>query len=647
MSVAGAERPEGGKAPARPWHRWAIVAGLFALLLYASMRGSAPSDTGMIRYSDFYRLVDDGKVDAVAIHGDEVVGRLRAPETLDGHSLQRFRTRLPPQRDDQLLPLLRNKGVQIDVEEAQGSTWLPLVFGVLPWLLIFGFWYWMSRQARGVLSDSGPIGKLVRNKAHRFDAEKDVPVRMSDVAGLEGAKRELGEVIQFLRDPKPFQRLGVRIPRGVLLVGPPGTGKTLLARAVAGEAGVPFFSISGSDFIEMFVGVGAARVRELFAECKRFAPAILFIDEIDAVGRARGTGLGGGHDEREQTLNQLLNEMDGFERNDRTVVLAATNRPDVLDAALLRAGRFDRQIVLDRPAYAARKAILAVHARGKPLAHDVNLDDIARATPGFSGADLANLVNEAAIRAARRSADLVTAADFDAAMERIVLGDVRETVLSEHERRRVAVHEGGHALVAYLNPFSEPPRRVSILPRGQTLGATTQKLETDRYIVTRRELEAKLNVLMAGYAAERLVFDDVSTGAEDDLRKASRIAQQMVANYGMSTDLGPIHLELQTEHPFLGRRVAEEPMVSDATAYSVEQESRRILLTALEIAERQVESHRDALEELTRALLEHETLDEDALMAILRRAEPHVDRAAPRVQTGHAALQFERDPRGP
>jgi cell division protease FtsH len=627
----------------RAWHRWLIVAALLGVLLYASTRSSGtPADASPIRYSDFYALVQDGKVDSVTLRGEDVIGRLKGPEAVGGRTLERFRTR-KPERDEQLLPMLRDKGVAIDVEETQSSPWLPLLFGVLPWLLIFGFWYWMSKQARGVLSDAGPIGKLVKNKAHRFDAEKDVPVRMNDVAGLEAAKRELGEVVQYLRDPRPFTRLGVRIPRGVLLVGPPGTGKTLLARAVAGEAGVPFFSISGSDFIEMFVGVGAARVRELFAEAKRNAPSILFIDEIDAVGRARGTGLGGGHDEREQTLNQLLNEMDGFERNDRTVVIAATNRPDVLDAALLRAGRFDRQVVLDRPAFVARKAILAVHARNKPLAKDVDLEDVARATPGFSGADLANLVNEAAIRAARRSADHVTAADFDSAMERIVLGDVRETVLSDHEKRRVAVHESGHALVAYLNPHSEPPRRVSILPRGQSLGATQQRLESDRYIVTKRELEAKLRVLMAGYAAERLVFDDVSTGAEDDLRKASRIAQQMVANYGMSPELGPVHLELSNEHPFLGRRVAEEAMVSDAAAYGVEQEARRILLEAMEIAENQVATHKEGLDELVHQLLEHETLDEESLLEILRRTEPYVERAAPRVPTGHAALQFESD----
>jgi cell division protease FtsH len=635
-----ANRPQGG------WLRWALLVALLGFLLYASMRGTPPTASSSVRYGDFYRLVEEGRVARVTFRGDEAVGEMREGTTLDGRAVTHFKTRLPSPRDEALLPLLREHRVTLDIEPSDGSSWIPLVLGMLPWVLILGFWLWMSRQARGALSDAGSLGRLVRGKAHRFDSERDVSVRMSDVAGLDSAKRELGEVIEFLRHPEPFQKLGVRIPRGLLLVGPPGTGKTLLARAVAGEAGVPFFSISGSSFIEMFVGVGAARVRELFAECKRNSPAIVFIDEIDAVGRARGTGLGGGHDEREQTLNQLLNEMDGFERNDRTVVLAATNRPDVLDAALLRAGRFDRQIVLDRPAWHARKAILEVHARGKPLAADVDLAEIARATPGFSGADLSNLVNEAAIRAARRFADVVTRADFDSAMERIVLGEVRETALSAKEKRRVAVHESGHVLVAFLEPHGEPPRRVSILPRGTSLGATQQRVDTDRYIVTKRELEAKLRVLMAGYAAERTVFDDVSTGAEDDLKKASRIAQQMVSSFGMSEAIGPMHLELQSEHPFLGRRVAEEAQVSDATIYGVEQESRRLLVAALEVASEQLARHAGALEELVAALLDQETLDEDALLALLRRTvssvpPERVASPAPRATNGQPTIEPE------
>lgn len=538
------------------WLRWALLAAVVAWLLYASTRGGSGAPSSAIPFSEFRRLVDQDRVASITLQGDEVTGQLRAEEPIEGRAVGRFRTRLPTQRDESLLALLRERAVRVEVESADASGWLPMLLGMLPWLLLLGFWLWMSRQARSVLSDTTAVGRLVKGKAHRFDSEHEVPVRMTDVAGLESAKRELSEVVEFLKNPAPFEKLGVKLPRGLLLVGPPGTGKTLLARAVAGEARVPFFSISGSSFIEMFVGVGAARVRELFAECKRHSPAILFIDEIDAVGRARGTGLGGGHDEREQTLNQLLHELDGFERNDRTVVLAATNRPDVLDAALMRAGRFDRQIVLDRPAHRARRAILEVHTRGKPLASDVNLDDLARTTPGFSGADLANLVNEAAIRAARREGETVASADFESAMERLILGEIREVALTERERHRVAVHESGHALVAYLDPNGEPPRRISILPRGVSLGATQQRLAGDRSIATKRELEAKLRVLLAGYAAERLVFGDVSTGAEDDLRKASRIAQQMVSNYGMSDAIGPVHLDLQSEHPFLGRRVA-------------------------------------------------------------------------------------------
>lgn len=613
--------------------RWALLAALVGLLLYASTRGPQPDAATSIGYGEFYHLVEDGKVARVTLRGDEAFGELREETSVDGRAVTRFRTHIPSPREEALFPLLREHQVTVDVQPSNGSSWLPLLVGMLPWILIIGFWLWMSRQARGALTDASPLGRLVRGKAHRFDSEREVSVRMSDVAGLDSAKRELGEVIEFLRRPQPFEQLGVRIPRGVLLVGPPGTGKTLLARAVAGEAGVPFYSISGSSFIEMFVGVGAARVRELFAECKRNSPAIVFIDEIDAVGRARGTGLGGGHDEREQTLNQLLNEMDGFERNDRTIVLAATNRPDVLDAALLRAGRFDRQIALDRPAWRARKAILEVHSRDKPLASDVDLDEVARATPGFSGADLSNLVNEAAIRAARRQADTITGADFDSAMERIVLGEVRETTLSEKEKNRVAVHESGHALVAFLEPHGEPPRRVSILPRGTSLGATQQRLDADRYIVTKRELEAKLRVLMAGYAAERLLLDDVSTGAEDDLKKATRISQQMVSSFGMSDDIGPVHLDLHNEHPFLGRRVAEEAQVSDATIFGVEQESRRLLVAALDVASQKLTEHRSALDALVAALLDQETLDEDSLNAIFRGA---ISVARPMPEVGDA-----------
>jgi cell division protease FtsH len=420
-----------------------------------------------------------------------------------------------------------------------------------------------------------------------------------------------------LKEPERFRRLGGKVPRGVLLVGPPGTGKTLLARAVAGEAGVPFFSINGSEFIELFVGVGASRVRELFEESKKVAPAIVFIDEIDAVGRSRGSGLGGGHDEREQTLNQLLSEMDGFSRNDLTIVLAATNRPDVLDPALLRPGRFDRRVIIDRPELGARRAILDVHTRGKPLAKDTNLDEVAANTPGFSGADLANLVNEAALTATRRGADSITMADFTSAYDKIVLGDPRETKLDPDEKRRVAVHEAGHAIVAHFSPHAEPLQRVTIIPRGMALGVTQQSPGADRHIYTEPQLADQLRVMLGGHSAERTVFGDVSSGAENDLKRASELAFKMVAHWGMSEKIGPVYHEHKTEHPFLGQVLATEGATSDATVHLIESETRRVLSDARDAALKVVRDHRDALERLVTVLMESETIEKEELNRLL------------------------------
>ena len=410
----------------------------------------------------------------------------------------------------------------------------------------------------------------------------------------------------------------------MLLLGPPGTGKTLLARAVAGEADVPFYSITASEFVEMFVGVGAARVRELFEEAKRNAPSIVFIDEIDAVGRARGTGLGGGHDEREQTLNQLLAEMDGFDRGDLTVVIAATNRPDVLDSALLRPGRFDRRVTVELPEAASRRAILAVHTRDKPLAPDVELGELAAMTPGFSGAELANLANEAALGATRRRADQIAREDFAAAFDKIVLGDPREGKLGPAERARVAVHEAGHAVLAWATPEAEPLRRVSILPRGLALGATQQDPAEDRHLHTRAELAARLRVLLGGYAAEQAVLGEVSTGAEHDLREATRLASKMVAHFGMSAELGPAYYAIDVEHPFLGARIAADRTTSDATVNAIEAAARALLSTALAEAAAALAAHRERLDRLAAALLERETLEAAALEAVLgpRRSAP-------------------------
>ncbi len=571
----------------------------------------------------FYEWAQEGKVESVVIRGVEIDGTLRAPEAVNGKPTTVFHT-IQPEGDPSLLPLLRDKKVRIAAAGPAGGSLLPLVASVLPWIVLLGFWIWAMRRSARMMSAAGPMGPMgdfLRSRSHRFE-RTEAHVTFAEVAGLASAKRDLEEVVRFLKEPGRFRRLGGKIPRGVLLIGPPGTGKTLLARAVAGESGVPFFSISGSEFIELFVGVGAARVRDLFAEAKKEAPAIVFIDEIDAVGRARGTGLGSGHDEREQTLNQLLSEMDGFDRDDRVIVIAATNRPDVLDPALLRPGRFDRHVVVERPERAARRAILDVHVRNKPLAPDVDLDALARDTPGFSGADLENLVNEAALHATRRAAESIAAVDFTDAYDRVVLGDPREAKLGADERKRVAVHESGHAVVARFSAEAAPVHRVTIIPRGMALGATQQTASEDRYIMTAPQMASRLQVLIAGYAAERLVFGHVSSGAENDLKEATRLATRMVAQYGMSEALGPVYFEHEAEHPFLGQRVALEGSTSEATRHAVEEEARKLLEAARAGADETLRAHRPELDRLMTALLERETVEGEDLLRALGGAKP-------------------------
>jgi cell division protease FtsH len=612
--------PDPDKKPADGslgWLRWGIPIVLVALLLGSQLLGERKTPGATIDYSSFYTLVEEGKVQRVSIEGQGVTGSLKAPEPVEGRTLRDFTTTLPAQQDRDLMPLLRQQHVDVRVEAEQPSFWGPLAVTLLPWLFVLGGWMWLARRARGTVGVGGPLQSILKGRPHRVERQEHVRVRFDDVAGLSNAKRDLEEVVEFLRTPERFQRLGGKLPRGVLLVGPPGTGKTLVARAVAGEADVPFFYVNGSEFIQLFVGVGAARVRDLFDEAKAAAPAIVFIDEVDAVGRSRGAGLGGGNDEREQTLNQLLSEMDGFTPNDHTVVIAATNRPDVLDPALLRPGRFDRRILIDRPESEARHAILRVHTRHKPLAPDVSLADLARATPGFSGADLANLCNEAALHAVRRGADAIAQCDFSAAMDKIVLGDPREALLDPEERTRVATHEAGHAILAHFTPKAEPLRRVSILPRGMSLGATQQLAVNDRHIVTEPELAAKLRVLMGGYAAETVLTGSISTGSEQDLRQATDFAFRMVAHYGMSERVGPVFHEQRLEHPFLGQRLATDVGVSDETAHEIEQEARRILSEAVEAAKRVIHEKRALLERLIAALLEHETLEKPDLDRVL------------------------------
>jgi cell division protease FtsH len=607
--------PQGNATPNRSWTSWIVPLAILVGILWTRHLTSREDVQPVIPYSEFYHLVAESKVASATVRGQTVHGTLKAAEKVDGKTLSAFTTLAPSQGDD-YLSLMRQKSVKLTIKSEEQPFAIQLLLAALPWVLILGVWFWISRRAQGMLS-KGPFAAITKGRTRLYEKESQVPVRFDDVAGLKAAKQDLGEIVEFLKDPKGIQKLGAKVPRGVLLVGPPGTGKTLLARAVAGEAGVPFFSITASEFIELFVGVGASRVRSLFEEAKKIAPSIVFIDEIDAVGRTRGTGFGGGHDEREQTLNQLLSEMDGFVQSELIIVLAATNRPDVLDPALLRPGRFDRRIVVDRPERSARRAILAVHSRNKPLDQDVNLDSVADNTPGFSGADLANLVNEAALSATRRHADKISAYDFTEAYDKIVLGDLRESVLDADEKHRVAVHESGHALLAHFTEGAEPLERVSILPRGMALGVTHQTPPVDKHIMTLPELNARLRTLMGGHAAELVVFGAPSSGAENDLKTATDLALKMVAHYGMSESVGPVFYEHRAEHPFLGQTLGADTGTSDATVHMIELEARKILLKAREEAQRSVVEHREHLDRLVGELLAHESIDKAGLLRIL------------------------------
>jgi cell division protease FtsH len=493
-----------------------------------------------------------------------------------------------------------------------------MLFAWLPWLLFVVFMFWLVQRAtRNLAGGLGGTGDL-RRFLEPFQKAARVPqVTFADVAGQENAKREVQELVDYLRNPGKFEKLGAEVPRGVLLMGPPGTGKTMLAKALAGEAGVPFYSISGSEFIEVFVGVGAARVRNLFNAARKDAPAIIFIDELDSIGRTRGTGLGGGHDEREQTLNQILKELDGFEPHEAVIVLAATNRPDVLDPALLRPGRFDRHVTLDLPDRKDREAVLAVHARKVPLDADVDLARIAAVTPGFSGADLRNLVNEAAILAARDGRASVAMRHFDEARDKVILGSTRKLLIEPEERHRLAVHEAGHAVAAYFLPKADPLYKVSIIPRGRTLGGTQQLPEQERYTLPEDYLKDRLAVTLGGRAAERALLGTVSSGADDDIRQATALARAMVARWGMSAEIGPMDLRDSEEHPFLGREIAQPRRFSETSAEAVDKAVRALLNEAEERAAEAIRSHRDRLDALVAALEKEETLERDRIEACL------------------------------
>jgi cell division protease FtsH len=558
-----------------------------------------------INYSKFVELVKADKVVKVTLQGEEISGELTDGKTFKSYS--------PPDQD--LVRLLQSKKVEITAKPKDDSPWYTtLLVSWLPMLVLVGIWIFFMRQMQ---AGGGKAMSFGKSRA-RLMTENTVKVTFNDVAGIEEAKDEVSEIIEFLKDPKKFTRLGGRIPKGVLLVGAPGTGKTLLARAIAGEAGVPFFSISGSDFVEMFVGVGAARVRDLFIQGKKSAPCIIFIDEIDAVGRHRGAGLGGGHDEREQTLNQLLVEMDGFEANEGVILIAATNRPDVLDPALLRPGRFDRQVVVPVPDLKGREAILQVHTRRTPLADSVDLSILARSTPGFSGADLENLVNEAALFAARRGNELVAMDDFEQAKDKVLMGSERKSlILSERERLNTAYHEAGHTLVARLTPGTDPIHKVTIIPRGRALGLTQQLPLDERHTYPKEYLVATLTVLLGGRAAEELQFQHFTTGAGNDLERATELARKMVCNWGMSEELGPVTFGKREEHIFLGREFAQSKDFSEETARLIDTAIKNLIQGAYNDAKGLLTSHRSQLQALAQALLEKETLDTAGIDGIL------------------------------
>ena len=562
-----------------------------------------------INFSAFMTKVEQGDVKDVTIAGSEVRGHYRAENA-------GFRTVVPPDYPDTIRSL-REKGVNISVKDMTASSWQGYLLFFGPALLLVGFWFFMFRQMQTGGNKALSFGK----SRARLLSMQQKKITFKDVAGVDEAKEELREIIEFLREAQKFQKLGGRIPKGVLLIGPPGTGKTLLARAVAGEANVPFFSISGSDFVEMFVGVGASRVRDLFEQGKKNAPCIIFIDEIDAVGRHRGAGLGGGHDEREQTLNQLLVEMDGFESNDGVILVAATNRPDVLDPALLRPGRFDRRVVVNRPDVRGREEILRVHTRKIPLNENVDLSVLARGTPGFSGADLANMVNESALLAARNNRKSVLMYDFELAKDKVMMGAERKSLLlTEEEKRNTAYHEAGHTLVAAKMPFADPLHKVTIIPRGMALGVTWQLPETDKHNYYKNQLETNIAILMGGRLAEELFLNTMSAGASNDIERATELARSMVCEWGMS-ELGPLAFGKKEEQIFLGREIAQHRDFSEETARKIDEQVRLLVETGYNRAKKLMEDNRDALERIAHALLERETLESHEIKLLIEGKE--------------------------
>lgn len=566
-------------------------------------KNSKPAD---ISYTSFMQHVQQDEIKQVTIVDNVISGKLK-----DG---KEFSTVAP--NDSKLVEKLEAKKVDIKAElPPQPPWWMSILSSILPMLIIVGLWFMLMNQGG---AGGGKVMNFGKSRARRYDEEK-LKITFKDVAGAEEAKQELEEVVEFLKHPQKYNDLGAKIPKGVLLYGPPGTGKTLLAKAVAGEAGVPFFSISGSDFVEMFVGVGASRVRDLFDQAKKSAPCIVFIDEIDAVGRQRGAGLGGGHDEREQTLNQLLVEMDGFSANEGIIMIAATNRPDILDPALLRPGRFDRQIVVDRPDIKGRTEILKVHVKGKPMGQDVNLDVIAQRTPGFTGADLSNLVNEAALLTARKDKKAINMPEMEEAAERVIMGPERKSrVISDKEKRLTAYHEGGHTIVGMLLEHTDPVHKVTIIPRGRAGGYTLSLPKEDKYYATRSEMLDELKVLLGGRVAEALVLKEISSGASNDLQRATQLARQMICEYGMSENIGPVTFGHRQDQVFLGRDIARDKDYSEEVAAEIDKEVRSFMEDAYAATEKLLSDNIDKLHVIAKALMEKETLEEEEINQLVQ-----------------------------
>ncbi|MBS3757661.1 MAG: ATP-dependent zinc metalloprotease FtsH [Desulfobacterales bacterium] len=609
------------------WVRLLWFAVLLMAVLYVTQTLFNPQ-VNTIPYSQFKNKVRQGEVAEVTMQGHQITGRYKSGggEAADNRrrgpgKAMPFETIAPSMQDPELIDLLEKKDVTIHAKSTKQSWFVNLLIAILPWVVIIGAFFYFSKKFQDRMG-GGPGGGIFgfgKSKAKQFEKSMS-DIQFEDVAGLENTKKELQEIIGFLKNPDQYRSLGGKLPKGVLLVGPPGTGKTLMARAVAGEADVPFFSISGSEFIEMFVGVGASRVRDMFDNAKKESPAIIFIDEIDSIGRVRGTGVGGGHDEREQTLNQILNEMDGFSPQESVVVMAATNRPDVLDPALTRPGRFDRQVTLELPQKNARISILKVHTKHVTVGDDVALEVVANRTVGFSGAELQNLVNEAALLAARKGKEKVEAEDFDQARDKILMGIEREDLINEEEKEVIAYHESGHAMMSMLLPGADPLEKVTIIPRGRALGATEQIPEEDRFNLTRGYLLDRITVMLGGRAAEQVQFSDSTTGAGDDLQKATEIARRMVTQWGMSDKVGSVAFQYGSSHPFLGRELGSQKDFSEETAKIIDDEVRRLVSECLSKAIDVLNNHKQELDSLAQALLDRETLSKNEVKEIIGKS---------------------------